>query len=249
MQDRGIIKVISGIAGDLLRRQAKQEQIDGRFLFEVWDDAWIGRVKETRQTLFGQTEPPFSKAALKEPEQSVNEDLDRAVTTLSKETGLWSTDVRDHLLAGSPIALPRMAIISDSSGIDELPFGLKQRPRVAVLVYSEDVSGQELASWYRSHLAHTRPHLLGEKPMRRSQPSQERHNLVRTWGVMCLEKKAQMTARRAIAMWNEHFSRNPYGQPEEPCAENLPTDKTTSSAEGQYSRDKRRLLERLNLTC
>ena len=258
MVSEDVVAKVFDIAHDLMRRGPTEEEIDGRFLFEVWDREWIGWVEETRRSLFGRkdaphrgTRPHGDPAPIERLDPKTRQRLSEKAEAKCRETGLWQLDVIRHILTGSPIALPRLSLISDPNGIAELPIGLKFRPKTALLVYSEDVSPTELAGFFAEHFRSTAPALIGVKPKRRFQEGQERTNLVRTWAVSCLAKQGGMTARKAISLWSERYPEDSYGSREQadpPKKRELRGHSVTSTAESQYSRDKKRLFERLHLT-
>ena len=246
------------IAHDLMRRGPTQEEIDGRFLFEVWDEEWLSWVEETRRSLFGHGDVPFPREDLSvglpglqdQLEPLMKKQLDEAVEAKCDEHGLWESDVVGHILTGSPIALPRLSLITNPSGIAELPVGLKNRPTAALLIFSDDVRPSELSKVYQQHFRYINPELHGTERKDRFQESQDWANLVRTWTIMCLAETPGTTDRKAIALWNKTYPQHSYGSPEEttPSKRQLRGGSVTSAAQTQYSRDKKVLFDRLRLT-
>lgn len=242
---------ILNIPKDLLLRRSRRiptlEEIDGRFYFEVWDGGWIDWVLETRHSLFGQDAALFSNRihsaipteVLDELEPLVRDRLNEAVQYKCRETGLWQGDVLSHVLMGTPLLLPRIRIVSEPGGVANLWVNQSIRPRAVLLIYADDVKGEEVSGLYQGHMKSALLTKGGSKPKRRIQTSQQPDNLVRTWTVMCLEFKLGMKAREAIKLWNQEFPEYAY------AAE---VESVTATAEIQYSRDKKKLKERLNLT-
>lgn len=248
-----VVSVVHEIAQDLIRLGSTQNEIDGRFLFEVWDDSWIAPIKDLRYSLFGQSEPPVRdkdhSLSLPQAEDelgpSLKARLNEAVEAMCEATGLWASDVSAHVLFGSPLQRPRLGITGHPMSISDLNLIHSIGPRVVIPVFSDDVTGDEVKKIYENYVRGTL--VSSSKTRRRSriQTSQHGCNLVRTWSVMSVSRKAGTTQREAIARWNYWFPMHSWGNPKKTTSVAAPV---TASAEGHFSRDKKRLLERLTLT-
>ena len=73
--------------------------------------------------------------------------------------------------------------------------------------------------------------MTGKKRRRRPQANQGAGHLIRTWACYCLEKRAGLTARESVNVWNDRYEGHDW--------------KWSTARDEQYSRDKRTLERRL----
>ena len=178
------------IADELLsipKRILKEEHINGRFYFEIWNEEFVEEVQIVRDKL------------------SVGQGIEEELSILAEAYGLAPHDIEGHVINGAPLALRQSVLRYNPDGIDHIRFPSKMKPVLVIEILSQSVNPNEVRDLVTGHWKDVGP-IVFETTRRARWRRMDNLNLVRTWTVMCLWALPEFTAGEAISGWDDRYS-------------------------------------------
>lgn len=169
----------------------KEEQINGRFYFEIWNEGFVEEVQIVRDKL------------------SVGQGIEEELGILAEAYGLAPHDVESHVINGAPLALRQSVLRYNPDGIDHIRIPGKMKPILVLELLSQSVNPSEVRDLVIGHWKDVGPALF-ETTRRARWRRMDNLNLVRTWTVMCLSALPEFTSGEAINKWDDRYSEKGY---------------------------------------
>ena len=194
--------------------------LDSAFVFDVYNQDFVGRVRRIREHFWGAPEPPFAadEAGQEQRNQWIqNFNWRQKMIPSAQAADQWDrfNGELQRLSAEysiAPRAVDRYIFFGTAPDLPPLRASLQQSASgpscVEIRVFSSKVSGEELKLYYeRLRSENQWPDLfydraLGGKAKGAAEASQDQ---VRTWAVHCLSERAGLSKEEALKAWNERY--------------------------------------------